>query len=567
MSQKKNRERQRAMSDNDATQEIKEAKDQYERWAPPDPQAEYKTAFGLPVNRIYTPADIEGTDYLRDIGFPGQFPLTRGVHAGGYRTRLWNFRQSAEDRGAAPRANRYWKKLIEEGTGINAFQIANAPRSGMDSDDEMFKGIVTQIHLDTIVDYEDLIDGIDLDKFNLHLATESPHDLAFFVAAAEKKGWERKNLRGGISNKVRMVLYPEQKGNPSIDIVEFCAKEMPRFHSFCIDSRCLREAGANAVQEIAFGVAIGIGGIRACLERGLALEQFGSRIQLVSSSDNEFLEEVAKFRAYRRMWARTMREQFGVEDPNLCRPRMHVQTSGASLEAQQPFVNIARGAFYGLAAVLGGAQSMSITPFDEPFAAPTEFSTTVSLRTQQVIAHETGVAKVIDPLAGSYYIEWLTNKMEEEAQQIFETIEKKGGAFKAAAWMVAQMEETAWKHHKAMENKERIVVGVNEFTIDEEKEKEWFSPPMMDFDPRLEEELVERLNKVRRDRDNSKVEQAKEMLYKAYKTKENIVPHIIEAAKAYVTIGEVGKVRAAALGEAYRSGVAHPLEVALFGYY
>ena len=539
----------------------------------PEGKAEYKTDSWIPVDRLYTPADVEGIDYLKDISFPGQYPFTRGLFQSGYRTRGWSRRQVA-GYGTPEECNRLWKYLISQGQ--NALTVAascgfGGTKVSWDSDDDMMVGYggKTYTKTDTLADWEELLDGIPLDKINVLLPTDMWITFAMFVAAAEKKGYERRNLSGSVAGKVRLILYPENKGNPYIDMVEFCAKEMPNWNAFYVDARNVREGGLTAVQEIAWAIAVGMDGVREVMKRGIDVDQFGPRIQFYIDAGMDLFEEVAKFRALRRMWAKVMKEKFGAKDPRSWRFRAGVQTYGPAMTSQQPLNNLVRGAIQCLAAVLGGAQSISVQTFDEPLSTPSEFSQVLALRTAQIIEHETGVVNVVDPLGGSYYVEWLTNKLEEEAQKMIDKLEELGGACKtkAASWFYQQMMASASRYQKEIDNKERIVVGVNDFVMEDDPSLALFAPKMIQYDPSIIQRQIERLKKIRRERDNAKVEQAKKILYDTLKARENIMPPLIEAVKSYITGGEITKVLMEARGEQYGPARAQPLELALFTYH
>ena len=564
-------------------EKIKEARTEYDELVArtvqktPEQKAQYETDSWIPVDRLYTPADIEGTDYLRDIGFPGQYPYTRGVFPCGLRTRTWSKRQVA-GYGTAEECNKLWKNLIAQGqTALNSSfaVLGGGTKIPWETDDELMVGHGNRTYAkgDTVADWEDVIDGIDLDKVNINLPVDSWVNFAFFIAAAEKKGYDRRRLSGSVSGKLRMLLFPENKGNPYIDMVEFCAKEMPNWNVFYVDARNVREGGLTAVQELAWAIALGMDGVREVMKRGIDVDQFAHRIQFYVNSGSDFFEEIAKFRAMRRMWARVMKEKFGAKDPRSWRMRAGVQTSGPTMTAQQPLNNIVRAGFHGLSAILGGAQSLAIQTYDEALATPSEFGQILSLRTAQIIEHETGVTNVVDPLGGSYYVEWLTNKLEEEAQKMIDKLEELGGAckFEACSWFYSQMKASAAKYQKEIDTKERIVVGVNEFVMDEKDPMATLAPGLREFDPALNQRQIDRLNKVRRERDNSAVEKAKKTLYEAFKARENIMPPMIEAAKTYMTGGEATKVLMEALGEKYGprggDGLEHELELALFTYH
>lgn len=539
----------------------------------PEGKSEYLTDSWIPVDRLYTPADIEGTDYLKDIGFPGEYPFTRGLFPNGYRGRTWNKRQVA-GYGTVEETNRLWKYLISQGqTALTAVisGTAGATMVNADTDDPMLLGYGPErgyVKTDTVADWETAFDGIDLDKVNVHIPMDQFQSLAFFIAAAENKGYSRKTLRGSIQGKIRMILYPENKGNPYIDMAEFTAREMDNFNTFCVDTRNIRDGGLTAVQEIAFGIAVGMEGITEIMKRGIDVDRIAPKAQFYVNSGPDIFEEAAKFRAMRRMWARVMKEKFGAKDPLSWRMRAGVQTLGPAMQVQQPFNNIVRGAFCGLGAVLGGVQSLSIQTFDEALAIPSEFAQVLALRTAQIIEHETGVTRVVDPLGGSYYVEWLTNKLEEEAQKIIDKLEELGGVCKinGANWFYQQMMASAVRYQREMDNGERVVVGVNKYQMDENDAKARFSPEVRKYDSTIRQRQIDRLNKVRRERDNAKVEQHKKILYETFLSGENMMPAVIDAAKAYVTSGEVTQMLVKARGVQYGPGRPHDVEGALFYY-
>jgi len=562
-------------------EKIKEARKEYdERVARslekiPEQKSEYTTNSWIPVDRVYTPADIEGTDYLRDIGFPGQYPYTRGVFSSGYRTRAWNRRQVAA-RGTADECNQLAKYLISQGQ--TAFALHAGTFSGTKipgaTDDPLYLGYAFRDNtkMDTVADWEELIDGINLHKFHWFTGP-FPIDLAMFIVAAEKKGYDRRTLPGASSAQVRLILYPENKGNPFIDMVEFCANEMPNWNAFYIDAANIRDGGLTAVQELAWAVALGMDGVREVLKRGVDIDRLGPRIHSYFRADSDLFEEVAKFRALRRMWARVMKENFGAKDPRSWGMRVHVQSLGPSFTAQQPLNNLVRGTIQGLAAVLGGVQSLAVDTYDEALSTPSDIGKVLSLRTQQIVEHESGIVNVADPLGGSYYVEWLTNKMEEEAQKIIDKLEELGGAckIKACSWFLPQKREAAYKRQKEIDTKNRIVVGVNEYVMDEKDMLSTFVPEVMDFDYNaMRQKQIERLNKIRRERDNAKVEWAKKMLYDTFKSKGNMMPPMIEAVKTYITAGEIMKVLMEARGPQYgprgENTIEKEIELGLFNF-
>jgi len=528
----------------EAIEELLKARQKYEEEVRgildrvPGAMKEYETVSGIPTKCVYTPADIQGMDYSRDIGMPGEYPFTRGLFPAGFRTRMWNIRQ-VTGIGTCEENNQRWKYLLSQ--GMTALAVVGLGGYGPESDDERTIGNLgkNDVFADTLYDYETLFEGIDIKKIPIHLITSGPVPLAMYIAVAEKRGIPQNELRGSLSNAV--CDDPD-----SLDTIEYCAKNMPYLNATYVDMRNVREAGATAPQEIAFGMALFMAAMDEIIPRGVSIDQIAPRSSWFVNSGQEFFEEVAKFRAMRRLWAKILKERYGAKDRKSLLLRPHVQTYAPTMTIEQPFNNIVRSTLYALAAVLGGVQSMSVNSFDESLASPTEFSATLSVRTQQMIYHETGIPAVVDPLGGSYYVEWLTNKLEEEANDIIETIEKKGGAFKACDWMVEQVRSQAYKAQQETDSGKRILVGLNAYREEEDIQQELIKGgqiPLHRYDPEIRNKQIARLNKVRRERDNDKVEWAKQMLLDAYNSGENIVPAMIEAVKTYMTQGEIGMVR------------------------
>ena len=512
------------------------------------PSQPHRTVSDLEVKPLYTPLDIAGVDYQRDIGFPGEYPYTRGPFPTGFLSRPWNLRQVV-GLGTAEETNQRWKYLLSQGQ--TALAVVGAVKSGMgtygyDTDDERTLGFAGKdgVNLDSLADYQTLFDGIDLRRASVHLITSSAIALACYIAIGEEQGLPPAELRGSMSNAVRPT-------KECIDIIEYCAREMPSFNATYIDVRNVREAGCTAPQEIAFGVGLGMAAAQAVTARGIDIDQFGPRVSWFVNAGPEFFEEVAKFRAMRRLWARTMKETLGAKDPRSWRLRAHVQTYAPSLTYQQPLNNIVRSTLYALAAVLGGAQSLSVNSFDEALAIPTELSATLSLRTQQIIYFETGVAGVVDPLGGSYYVESLTNRLEEAARRILDQVQTRGGAFQATDWMREEVRKAAFQHQKEIEEGQRVWVGVNAFAEEEDHQLKLVTSnlvPISRYDPALRDKQIARLEKVRRERDQARAAAAKERLRAALARGENMLPPIIEAVKASLTVGELSQIRREVLG-------------------
>jgi len=513
----------------------------------PERQKEFKTLSEIPVKRIYTPEDIKDIDYLRDLGFPGEYPFTRGIHATMYRARLWTMRQFS-GYGTAEQTNQRFKYLLKEGeTGLSiAFDYPTI--MGYDSDHPMAKGEVGRcgVAVSSLKDMEILLDGIPLDKVTTSMTINGPTAmiLAMYIAVGDKQGVPREKLGGTVQNDMlkefiaqKLVIFPPR---PSVklvcDVIEYCVKNVPKWNPISISGYHIREAGSTAVQELAFTLADGIAYVEALIERGLKVDDFAHRLSFFFASHNNFFEEIAKFRAARRLWAKIMRERFGAKKPRSMWMRMHVQTSGCTLTAQQPLNNIIRVTLQALAAVLGGTQSLHTNSFDEALCLPSELAVRVALRTQQIIAHESGVADVIDPLGGSYYVEWLTNQMEEKAMEYIQKIDDMGGMIEAIerGWPQQEIANAAYKYQREIDEKKRIIVGVNEYFTEEHEEV-----PLLQIDPKVEEEQIARLQKVKRERDNQKVKQILERLHYEAEKNVNLMPTIIEAVKAYATLGEI----------------------------
>lgn len=506
---------------------------------------EAQTQSGLPLKLLYTPLDVQGKDYLRDLGFPGDYPYTRGVFPAGHRAREWTRRQVV-GLGTAEETNTRLKRLFAEGQ--MGFSVCGMGYQNYDSDDERSLGHLGRggVWIDTLADMETLLDGIDMEAISLTQIGASVPVFAMILAVAQNRGipWER--LRGTIQNWATPGGEgPELKGNASLDIIEFCTKQMPRWNHTSISVRNLRDSGATAPQEIAFGLYQGTFTVRSALARGVELDAIAPRISFFLSAESDFLEEVAKFRAMRRMWARLMRERFGARNPRSWALRFHVQTSALGLTAQQPLNNVIRSTLHALAAALGGAQSLSVDSFDEALAIPTEFSAILSLRTQEIILHESGVAKVIDPLGGSYCIEALTDELEEEAGRLLETLEAMEPD-RAFSWMDEQTEAEAGRRQRAIDAGQQVVVGVNQFKADEEGVP---ALPLFEYDPAWREKQIARLRKIRAERDPVEADRAKERLAQAYREKVNIIPPMLEAVRACLSIGEIARVREEAVGE------------------
>jgi len=543
------------MYSKEGLREVEEGQKEYERLAkevlrryPPGAPARCTTT-GLPLKPLYTPLDVADTDYRRDIGFPGGYPFTRGVTPLGYRGKEWTRRQVV-GLGTAEETNQRLRYLMEQGqTGFSVCGMGYAP---YESSDERSLAILGRggVWIDTLYDIETLFQGIDMEKITINQIGESVPVFAMILSEAQRRGIPFANLHGTIQN---MVLHggegPELRGNHTVDVIEYCSRHLPHWNHTSVSVRNIREQGISSAQEIAFAVYLGAYTARAVLARRIEIDAFAPRISFFFSAENEFLEEVAKYRAARRMWARLMRERFGARDPRSWLMRFHVQTSALSLTAQQPLNNLIRSAIHALAAVLGGAQSMSVNSFDEALAIPTEAAATLSLRTQQIILHETDAAAVVDPLGGSYCIEALTNHLEEEAGRILAELE---GMSDEQAWdcMSNEAHEAGYRRQLAIDRGERVVVGVNRFAMAEEDEEELGFHPrqVFEYDRTWRDKQIARLEKVKRERDPRKVEAAKKRLVAAYQARQNIIEPLMEAAQAYLSIGEMVETLAAVHG-------------------
>jgi methylmalonyl-CoA mutase, N-terminal domain len=507
----------------------------------------FSTISGVETEPLYTPESVE-VDYDRDLGRPGEFPFTRGVYPSMYRGRLWTMRQFAGF-GTAAETNERFRYLLAHGqTGLStAFDMPTL--MGYDSDHPRSEGEVGRegVAVDSLADMETLFGGIPLGEVSTSMTINSPAAilLAYYICVGEEQGVGREQLRGTIQTDIlkeyiaqkEYIFPPEPSMRLVTDMVEFCTREMPLWHPISISGYHIREAGSTAAQELAFTLADGFTYVEWAIERGLDVDEFAPRLSFFFNAHLDFFEEIAKYRAARRIWATVMRDRYGAKDAKSMLMRFHTQTAGVSLTAQQPQVNIVRTAIEALAGVLGGTQSMHTNSWDEALALPTEDAVRIALRTQQVIAHETGVVNTIDPLAGSYYVEHLTNELERQAYDYFDRIERLGGVVAAIKenFFQSEIAEAAFRYQREVENEERVVVGVNRYQSDSEPELE-----IHRVDPRLEAEQIERVRALRRRRDSAAVEGALARLKEeAAQDDRNLMPPIVEAARAYVTMGEM----------------------------
>jgi methylmalonyl-CoA mutase, N-terminal domain len=506
----------------------------------------FSTISGLENGPLYAPENVE-LDYERDLGFPGGFPFTRGVYASMYRGRLWTMRQFAGF-GTASETNERFRYLLEHGqTGLStAFDMPTL--MGYDSDHPRSLGEVGRegVAIDSLADMEMLFAGIPLGEVSTSMTINAPAAmlLAFYACVGEQQGVPLEVLRGTVQTDIlkeyiaqkEWIFPPQPSMRLVVDMIEWCAAELPLMHPVSISGYHIREAGSTAAQELAFTLADGFAYVEACLERGLDVDSFAPRLSFFFNAHLDFFEEIAKYRAARRIWAHRMRDRYGARDPRSLLMRFHTQTAGVSLTAQQPEVNIVRTAIEALAAVLGGTQSLHTNSFDEALALPTEDAVRLALRTQQVIAHETGVVNTIDPLGGSYYLEHLTAELERQAYEYFDRIEALGGVVAAIEqnFMQREIADAAFRYQSEVEGGERVVVGVNRYHVSEEQPLE-----ILRIDPALERKQVERVQAVRARRDRAAVEQTLVRLRADAAGDANLMPALMACARAYATLGEM----------------------------
>ncbi|MCF7936806.1 MAG: methylmalonyl-CoA mutase family protein [Synergistales bacterium] len=513
----------------------------------------------LDVDRIYTPEHIKDFDYMEKLGFPGEYPFTRGVQPTMYRGKFWTMRQYAGF-STAEDSNRRYRYLLDQGSSGLSVAFDLPTQIGYDSDDKMAAGEVGKVGvpIDSLADMEILFDQIPLDKVTTSMTINAPASvlLAMYIALGEKQGVASDKLGGTIQNDIlkeymargTYIFPPKPSMRLITDIFEFCSENVPRWNSISISGYHIREAGSTAAQEIAFTLADGIAYIDGAIKTGQDPNVFGKRLSFFFNSHNDFLEEVAKFRAARRLWARIMKERFGVTDDKATRLRFHTQTGGSTLTAQQVENNIARVAFQCMAAVLGGTQSLHSNSMDEALALPSEKSVNIALKTQQIVAHETGVCSTVDPLAGSYYIESLTDRLEQEAEGYISKIDEMGGMMEAIekGYPQQEIQDASYTYQKAVEKGEEIVVGVNKYQIKEEGR----DMELLRVDPSVGERQVKKTAKVREDRDNNFVQNALDDIRKAARDEhENLMPYILNAVRGYTTEGEICNVLREEFGE------------------
>lgn len=522
----------------------------------PERQNSFITTSSVPIERLYTPADITDMDYLRDLGFPGEYPFTRGIHYTGYRGRLWTMRMFSGF-GSAEESNARYKYLLEHGeTGLSvAFDFPTL--NGYDTDDPEARGEFGKcgVAVSSLADMEILFDGIPLDEITTSMTINGPAAViwAMYLANARKRGIPLDKLGGTIQNDIlkeymaqnAYIFPPKPSMRLIVDTFEFGMEYVPRWNTISISGYHIREAGATAAQELAFTLADGLTYVQAAIDRGLKVDDFAPRLSFFFNCHNDFFEEIAKFRAARRIWAREMKHRFGGSERSQWL-RFHTQTAGCSLTAQQPENNVVRTTIQALAAVLGGTQSLHTNSMDEALALPSEWAARIALRTQQIIAHESGVTNTIDPLGGSYFLEALTNQMEKAAYDYFAKIDSIGGVIAGieSGFFQREIADSAYRYQREIDSKKRIIVGVNDYIMEEPRQI-----PILEMDKEGEKRHLERLNRVRRERDNELLSVKLEALRQAAQRTDNLMPFILEAVAAYATLGEVCGVLRKVFGE------------------
>jgi methylmalonyl-CoA mutase N-terminal domain/subunit len=524
---------------------------------PPFSEKKSASTTGLPMETVVTPDDLRGWDPERDLNYPGQFPFTRGVYPTMYRGRLWTMRQYAGF-GSAAQSNRRYRYLLEKGqTGLSiAFDLPT--QIGMDSDHPLAQGEVGKVGvaIDSLEDVQTLLDGIPLERVSTSMTINSTAAilLALYVAVAKQQGAALSRLAGTLQNDILKeyiargtYIYPLRPAMRIVtDIFAWCQNEIPNWNAISVSGYHIREAGSTEVQEVAFTLANAIAYVEAAIASGLRVDEFAPQLSFFFNAHNEFLMQIAKFRAARRLWAHTMRERFNARDPRSMMLRFHAQTAGSALTAQQPENNVVRVGLQCLAAVLGGCQSLHANALDEALALPTEGSALLALRTQQIIAHETGVANTVDPVAGSYAIEKLTNEIEAGAREYIARIDAMGGTLRAieTGYVQQEIQKSAYQYQQAVERGEQIVVGVNRFKAEQER-----PIPTLRIDPEIERTQVERLRALRERRDGSKSRAAVEEVERRARGTDNLMPAILAAVEAYATVGEISDALRRAFGE------------------
>src|SRR6478672_10101108 len=522
----------------------------------PERDQDFTTISGVPINPLYTPADLSDWDYGRDLGFPGEYPFTRGIHPTMYRSRFWTMRMFAGF-GSAEETNQRFRYLLDHGeTGLStAFDFPTL--YGIDSDDPLAYGEFGKVGVgvSSLADMETLFAGIPIDQVTTSMTINGPAAIvwAFYIAAAENRGIPRSALGGTTQNDIlkeyiaqnTFIFPPEPSMRLVVDTIEFATKEMPKWNPVSISGYHIREAGSTAVQELAFTLADGLTYVQWCVDRGMDVDDFAPRLSYFFNAHNDFFEEIAKYRAARRIWARELKERFGAKDPRSLWLRFHTQTAGCSLTAQQPEINIVRTTIQALAGVLGGTQSLHTNSMDEALALPSDKAVRIALRTQQIIAEESGVTNTADPLGGSYFVEALTNELERQAYEYFDRIRALGGVIPAIEEHFFQDEiaRASYEYQQKIDANQKTVVGVNKYVLDEPIEI-----PILAMDPQGERRQMERLARIRRERDPHRHAAALERVRRTAAGTENIMPALIEAAHAYATLGEITDVLRSVFG-------------------
>ncbi|HLR01379.1 MAG TPA: methylmalonyl-CoA mutase family protein [Virgibacillus sp.] len=522
----------------------------------PERKDPFTTSSDMEIDRLYYP-DNPGKHYEEELGYPGQYPYTRGIQPTMYRSKLWTMRQYAGF-GSADETNRRFRYLLEQGqTGLSvAFDLPT--QIGFDSDDPMAEGEVGKVGvaIDTLGDMERLLDRIPLDKVSTSMTINASAAvlLCMYIAVGERQGVPKEHLTGTIQNDILKeyiargtYIYPPQESMRLItDIFAYCKDHTPKFNTISISGYHIREAGSTAVQEAAFTIANGIAYVKAAISSGMHVDDFAPRLAFFFNAHNNFFEEIAKFRAARRIWAKIMKEDFQAQNPKSWKMRFHTQTGGSTLTAQQPDNNIVRVTLQALSAVLGGTQSLHTNSRDEALSLPTEESARIALRTQQILANESGVADTVDPLGGSYYVESLTDQVEQDIQSYLDQIDEIGGAVKAVeeGYMQREIQKNAYETQKKIEKQEEIIVGLNQFKLEEE-----VNPDLLMVDEKLEQEQIDNLINVRDERNQPDVDRTLSTLREKASTDENLIPHILEAVKAYASIGEICNILRDEFGE------------------
>jgi methylmalonyl-CoA mutase, N-terminal domain len=552
------------MFDEKELEKIRSAKEKWEQGPlqktlsrAPERRPQFTSISGMPVERLYTPAEVTGIDYNQDLGYPGEFPFTRGVQPTMYRGRFWIMRQYAGF-GNAKESNERYRYLLEQGqTGLSvAFDLPT--QAGYDSDHPLSMGEVGKVGvaIDSLDDMRVLFNQIPVEKVTTSMTINAPATvlLAMYLAIAEEQGVAYDKLGGTVQNDVlkeiicrgQYIYPPKPSMRLTVDLIDYCQKHVPKWNTISISGYHIREAGSTAAQEMAFTIADGIAYVQACMERGMAVDSFGPRLSFFFNSFTNVLEEVAKFRAGRRYWARIAKERFGAKDPRSMMMRYHVQTGGVTLTAQQPLNNIVRVALQAYAAAMGGCQSLHTNSYDEALCLPTQEAVTVALRTQQVVAEESGAADTIDPLAGCYFVEDMTDKIEAEIDAYIKKIDAMGGTLAAIeqGYIQKEIQNSSYRFQKEIESNERIYVGINKYTMEE-------APPtnLLRVDMKVGEVEVEKLKKLRAERDPVQWKKALDHLREVSRTDENVMPAVIAAVKAMATVGEICDVWREIFGE------------------